>query len=61
MTEDDMFGWHHQLSGHEFEQTLEIVMDRESWCAAVHGVIKSQTGDLATDQQQNVSEMMPRL
>ena len=20
MTEDEMFGWHHQLSGHEFEQ-----------------------------------------
>ena len=22
MTEDDMVGWHHRLSGHEFEQTL---------------------------------------
>ena len=22
MTEDEMFGWHHQFSGHEFEQTL---------------------------------------
>ena len=21
MTEDDMAGWHHRLSGHEFEQT----------------------------------------
>ena len=20
MTEDDMFGWHHRLDGHEFEQ-----------------------------------------
>ena len=23
MTEDSMVGWHHQLNGHEFEQTLE--------------------------------------
>ena len=22
MIEDEMFGWHHQLNGHEFEQTL---------------------------------------
>ena len=21
MTEDEMIGWHHQLNGHEFEQT----------------------------------------
>ena len=21
MTEDEMVGWHHQLNGHEFEQT----------------------------------------
>ena len=24
VTEDDMFGWHHQLDGHEFEQTLGV-------------------------------------
>ena len=35
--------WHHQLNGHESEQTLEIVKDREAWCAAIHGVTKSQT------------------
>ena len=22
MTEDEMVGWHHQLNGHEFDQTL---------------------------------------
>ena len=22
MTEDEMVGWHHQLNGHEFEQSL---------------------------------------
>ena len=38
-----MVGWHHQLNGHEFEQAPGIVMDREAWRAAVHGVIKSQT------------------
>ena len=24
MTEDEMFGWHHQLDEHEFEQALEV-------------------------------------
>ena len=41
--EDEMVGWHHWLNGHELGQTLGRVEDREAWCAAVHGVAKSQT------------------
>ena len=43
MTEDEMAGWHHWLDGYEFEQALGVVMDREAWFAAVHGVTKSWT------------------
>ena len=42
-TEDEMVGWHHWLNGHELGRLWKLVMDREAWCAAVHGVIKSRT------------------
>ena len=43
MTEDEIIGWHHQLNGHEFEQLQELVMDREVWRSAVHGLANSLT------------------
>ena len=43
MSEDEMVGWHHWLSGHGFGWTLELVMDTEALRAAVHGVTKSGT------------------
>ena len=42
-TEDEMVGWHHQLNGHESEQTLGDGEGQGSLRAAVHGVGKSQT------------------
>ena len=42
MTEDEMAGWHHRFNGC-LSELWEMVMDREAWCAVIHGVTKSQT------------------
>ena len=36
-------GWHHQLDGRGFGWTPGVVNWQGTWCAAVHGVSKSQT------------------
>ena len=43
MTEDEMSGWYHLLNAHEFGELRMLVIDREAWHAAIHGVTKSQT------------------
>ena len=38
-----MAEWHHLLDGHEVSELRELLMDREAWHAAIHGVAKSRT------------------
>ena len=44
-TEDEIIGWHHWLDGPELSELRELVMNREAWRAAVHGVAESDTTD----------------
>ena len=43
MTEDEMVGWHHQLSGPEFEQALGVGEGQGSLACCSPGVAKSRT------------------
>ena len=43
VTEDEMFGCHHWLNGHEFEQVLVVSDGQGGLAAAAHGVVESRT------------------
>ena len=44
-TENEMVGWYHQLSWHEFEQILRVMKEREAWHAAVRRVKELDTNE----------------
>ena len=43
MTEDEMFGWHHRLNGHEFERTLGVGDGQGGLACCDSGVAESDT------------------
>ena len=51
MTEDEMIRWHHQLNGHEFEQTPGDSEGQGSLACCSPWGHKQVGHDLATEQQ----------
>ena len=51
MTEDEIVGWHHQLDGREFEQTLGDSEGQRRWACCSAWSIEESGTTLATEQQ----------
>ena len=59
MPEDEMSGITNAMDMN-LGKLQEMVRDRETWCAAVHGVVKSCT-DWATEQQHSCFTILYKL
>ena len=43
MADDEVLGWHHWSMNMSLSKLQQLVTNSEAWCAAIHGVTKSQT------------------
>ena len=57
MTEDKMVGWHHQLSGHEFEQTPRDAERQKPGMLQSLG-LQRVSHDLATEHLAQLKHML---